>query len=173
MTRVLVDIGQTVGSLVPPWAIPIVIGVLAVVLLPAWLESVRSKQIKGAVRRMVRADPAERDRLYARAFGLAAQRRGRLVGLIQEGLRYGQHAVVHEGLARLQAIPRAREDVARLRERIDKPGQRFRDPVEAAVRIEGLLAQGLHVAAEEQLAEALTAFPRDPDLHSLQARLAR
>ncbi len=172
MFRIFSDIGQVLTSLIPGWAIPIVLGVFGVGMLPFWLESVRSKQIKGAVRRMVRADEASRAQLVERALSLAGARRLRLIGLVQESIRYGQHALIEEGLARLEAIPRGKVDAEALRGRIRKPGQRFRDPIEASVRIEKLLGMELYVAAQEQLEEALDRFPDDPELHTLSTQLA-
>ncbi|HHO51961.1 MAG TPA: hypothetical protein ENK18_14035 [Deltaproteobacteria bacterium] len=172
MFRIFSDIGQVLTSLIPGWAIPIVLGIAGVLAVPFWIESVRSKQIKGAVRRMVRADGPTRRQLAHRALSLAGQRRLRLIGLVQEAIRYGQHALIEEGLARLTSDPHGHRDAEALRARIRKPGQRFRDPIEASVRIEGLLQQELFVAASEQLDEALGRFPTDPELLHLQRRLS-
>lgn len=171
MTRILTDVGALVTSLIPAWALPFVLVGLGVLLLPPWIESVRSKQIKGAIRRMIRADDALRPGLADRALSLAGQRRLRLIGLVQEAIRYGQHRLVEAGLTRLEAHPNGRADAAKLRERIEAPRIRFRDPVEAVVRIGRLMEQGLVVAAEEHLEVALHQFPDEPELRDLCARL--
>ncbi|MBX2797075.1 MAG: hypothetical protein KTR31_05390 [Myxococcales bacterium] len=171
MFRIFSDLGQVVTTLVPPWALPFVAGGFLLLLLLPWLESVRGKQIKGAIRRMVRAPESEHSALARRALDLAGTRRGRLIGLVQEAIRYGQHSLVKEGLARLEADPVGRSHAAKLRERIEKPAIRFRDPIEASVRIEGLLGEGLVVAAREQLDVALAHFPTDPELEALSRRV--
>ena len=164
MTRIFSDVGQLLTALIPPWALPFVLVAIGVALVPPWIESVRSKQIKGALRRMVRAEPEEQKRLADWALDLAGQKRTRLIGFVQEAIRYGHRDLVEEGLLRLEAHPRAHEDALKLRERVQGPRPRFRDPVEASVRIEGLLDQGLLVGAEEQLSLALGQFPDHPDL---------
>lgn len=171
MMRIFADLNQLMQALVPAWAMPYVLGVLALAAVPLWAESVRGRQIKGAIRRMVRADPDDRPILTSRALGLAGTRRGRLIGLIQEAIRYGQTDLVTQGLARLEAHPRGRADAAALRARVAPAPPRFRDPVEASVRIGRLVDQGLVVAADELLVHARSQFPSDPDLEVLQERL--
>lgn len=171
MFRIFTDVGQVLNSLVPGWAIPVVLGVAGVLMLPPWLESVRSKQIKGAVRRMVRADEALREQLSDRALALAGHRRLRLIGLVQEAIRYGQRELIEAGLVRLESDPRGRRDAQALRDRIRKPGQRFRDPTEASVRVSALIEAELFVGAQEQLDEALERFPDDPELLQLREAL--
>ncbi len=173
MFRIFSDLGQALSTLVPPWALPWVLVAIGAAAVPLWLESVRGKQIKGAIRKMVRASDGERPALAERALSLAGASRGRLIGLVQEALRYGQPALAEQGLARLEAHPRGRQDAAHLRARVEKPGAKFRDPFEASVRIERLIDEGLRVAAEEQLEEALAHFPRDEELLALRARLSQ
>ena len=172
MTRILVDIGQTVSSIVPPWAMPFVLGAVALVLLPPWFESVRSKQIKGAIRRMVRAEPSLRQSLAERALHLAGTRRIRLLGLVQEAHRYGQHELLENGLKLLAQSERGRADAQRIRDQYAPAPPVLRDPLEAVVRVESLLQQGLVVAAREQLDAAVRKFPNDPDLKRLENRVA-
>ncbi len=172
MFRIVTDLQGLVFQVVPPWAVPLVIGALVALAAPFWLENVRQKQIKGAVRRMVRADYEERPALVERALGLAGQRRIRLIALVQEAIRYDQRALRDEALGRLEQVKGGKTDAAELRKRVEKPRTRYRDPVEAAVRVEGLLDEGLLVAAREQLDEARSAFPDDPELDRLDQRLA-
>ena len=44
--------------------------------------------------------------------------------------------------------------------------------MEAVVRVEGLLTEGLVEAAREQLGEARATFPEDGELKALESRLA-
>lgn len=173
MTRIFTDLAGVVGQFVPPWAIPIVLVGVAVVALPAWLESVRSKQIKGFVRRMVRANEPERVALADHALRMAGEKRLRLVGLALEALRYDQRALRDQALARLDQHPKGRLDAKKLRERFEKPAVRFTDPLAAHVRVERLLREGLVVGAAEQLEAARLQFPTDPDLLRLATDVER
>ncbi|MEO0603399.1 MAG: hypothetical protein AAF211_18310 [Myxococcota bacterium] len=171
MTRIFTDLAGLVGQVVPAWALPFVVAGLALVALPPWLESVRGKQIKGCVRRMVRADDRERAALSDRALHLAGARRLRLVGLALEAMRYDQRLLRDEALARLQQHPKGRVDAKKLRQRFEKAPVRFSDPLAAQVRVERLLDEGLVVGACEQLTAALRQFPDDPELLRLSAEL--
>lgn len=171
MTRIFTDLAGLVGQLVPPWAIPFVLAAVAALALPPWLESVRGKQIKGTVRRMVRADERERAHLATRALELAGHKRIRLVGLALEALRYDQRLLRDRALARLESHPKGRVDAVKLRERFEKPAIRFDDALTAQVRVERLLDQGLVVGAAEQLTAARHQFPHDPELAALQTRV--
>lgn len=151
----------------PPWVL-VGFGVIGVVTLgPRWAESVRDKQIRGLVRRMVRADPQERKRLTELVTRIAGTHPRRLEATVHHAIQYDQRALRDSALATLHATGAAREQVKRLRAKIEKPPTKFRDPIEAAVRIEQLFQNGLVDAAREQLDVALSAFPADPELVSL------
>lgn len=167
MVRGVSDVVSGLLVIFPPWVLIAAGLVLVVALGPRWIESMRDKQIRGLVRRMVRADRSERARLSALVTEIAGNRAGRLVATIHHAIHYDQRALRDAALARLEAGGQAPDDVERLRARIEKPPPRFRDPIEAAVRIEQLLRDGLVVAAQEQLRAALAAFPADPDLNAL------
>jgi hypothetical protein len=167
----MAGLGQLLRSLsevVPMRTLAIVVLVVAILALPAWLETVRERQLRGAVRRMVRADPDQRAALVDRALTLAALVPRRLTVLAGEAIRYDQRDVRDRALA---ALEEAGGDTRALRARIERPKVRFRDPVEAVVRIEGLVAEGLVEAAREQLAEARSTFPDDPELALLETTL--
>jgi len=172
MFRIFSDLGGLVTQAVPAWALPFVLMGAALVALPLWMESVRNKQIKGALRRMLRAEGAERAQLADRALSLAGARRGRLITLIQEAIRYNLPAMRDAGLERLGAIPKAAEHVRALRRRTVREQRALRDPLEAVVRIEALLGEGLTVAAEEELGRALGAFPGDTELQRLRIEVS-
>jgi hypothetical protein len=151
----------------PPWVLGVV-GVVGVVTLgPRWIESMRDKQLRGWVRRMIRADADERQRLSDLVMEVAGSHPGRLSAVVHHAIHYDQRALRDRALAALAATGGAPEEVKRLRERIDKPRTKFRDPIEAAVRIEQLRQDGLLVAADEQLEIARAAFPGDPELEAL------
>jgi hypothetical protein len=154
--------------------LPVVVGIGvagAVVALPMWLESIRAKQIRGMVRRMVRADPPERQRLSAEVFRLAGVRARRLVLLAESAVKYDQRSLREAAVAALEASGGDPRDVQRLREVDRKPEARVVDPLAAAVRVEQLLDDGLVVAAREHLTAARRAFPADAELRALEERL--
>lgn len=164
----LSQIARTLSELVPLRTLLLVLLVLAIVALPLWVETVRERQLRGTVRRMVRADPEQRAALVERAISLAGRVPRRLSVLAGEAIRYDQRDVRDRAIVALEA---AGGDSRALRAKIERPKSRFRDPVEAAVRVDALLAEGLVEAAREQLAEARSTFPDDPDLVALESRL--
>ena len=164
----LVDIVRTLGALLPLRILAIACVVVLVLALPAWFENVRERQIRGTVRKMVRADPPIRASLEDKALELAGGKPRRLTVLAGEAIRYDQRSARDRALAALDA---SGADTKALRDRIDRPKVRFRDPVEAVVRIEALIADGLTEAARENLDAARRTFPDDPDLAALQDKL--
>lgn len=159
-------------TIFPLWML-VAMGVVAAIALgPRWIESMRDKQLRGLVRRMVRAEPDERQRLRDEITAIAGHRPGRLIAVVLHAIHYDQRGLRDAALATLDATGAAPADVKRLRARIEKPPPRFRDPIEAAVRIEQLFRDGLLVAAQEQLDAARASFPNDPDLLAIGARLA-
>lgn len=171
MVRGISDLFVALEQLLPlEWVIGIgVVG--AVLALPLWMESIRAKQIRGLVRRMVRADAAERQRLTGEVLRLAGTtpRRLQLVG--ESAVKYDQRALRERAIALLEQHGGDPRDVQRLREVDRKPPVRVTDPISAAVRVEQLLADGLVVAAREHLEAARRAFPADEELAALEQRL--
>ena len=166
------DLITALREIFPPWVL-VTLGAVALVTLgPRWIESMRDKQLRGLVRRMIRADASERTRLREQILGLAGQRPGRLVAVVFHAIHYDQRNLRDTALRTLEATGAAPADVSRLRARIEKPPTRFRDPIEAVVRIEQLFRDGLVVAAHEQLSVARAAFPGDPDLQAIAEREA-
>jgi hypothetical protein len=170
MSRAIGDLINTLTMLVPLRVLIVVAVLLAVSAAPLWMESVRDRQLRGLVRRCVRAEHTQRDTLVAEVLRIAADRPSRLRTVVHAATQYDQRDLHHRALAALEATGKAAEDVKRLRQRIEKPPITFRDPLEAVVRVEALLGAGLRVGAQEHLAAALRAFPRDPDLEGLRAR---
>ncbi|MEZ4237864.1 MAG: hypothetical protein R3F59_17290 [Myxococcota bacterium] len=120
--------------------LPVVIGIAAVAVvlgLPMWVESIRGRQINGLVRRMVRAEPAERQQLAQQALVLAGTRPRRLLLVAEASVKYDQRRLREaavDALARHGGDPR---DVPAARRRPQAvpqgagPGGR-RDPHRAA-----------------------------------------
>ena len=170
MSRAIGDLINALTTLVPLRMLVVIAVLLAVSAAPFWMESIRDRQLRGLVRRCVRAEEGPRDALVAEILRVAADKPNRLRTVAQVALHYDQRDVHDRALAALEATGKAAEDVKLLRQKVEKPPIRFRDPLEAVVRVEALLDAGLRVGAQEQLDAALKAFPRDPDLERLQAR---
>lgn len=164
----LSTLARMLGDLLPPRFLFPALAVLILLMLPSWYENMREKQIRGVVRRMVRAEPVERDALYSQALELAGQKRRRLHTLAGEAIRYDQRALRDRALVLLEQTG-GREEARTLRQKIEPVRSRYRDPVEAAIRIETLLADGLTEAADEQLRLARAQFPGDAELEALAA----
>lgn len=167
MFRGLGDIFQTLGSLLPPWALALVALLLAVVAGPSWFDNVRIKQVRGRIRKMLRATTAERVPLAEQALVLAAARPARLVALVREAHKYDLRDLRDEALRRLHRTGRAPEDVRVLRELVQPKKPTYRDPLQAVVKVERLLGLGLVVGAREELELALAQHPEDADLQAL------
>lgn len=171
MSRVIGDLLSTFSLFVPMRWLVAALVVLVVIAVPFWLESVRDRQVRGLVRRLVRAGPEERSALERRILDLAGLRPGRLRAMVEAASRYDQRSLRDQGIALLDQAG-ARDDARRLREAVAPKKRRFVDAIEAAVHIEQLLEEGRSVAASEQLAEALEAFPDDEELRGLERRLS-
>lgn len=153
-----------------PWKLVVGVGVaLAFVAVPYWFETVREKQLRGQVRRMVRAEQHERVRLVEETFGLAGDRASRLARLVEAGRHYDQRDVVERALGELHKVdaPLA----VRLQSQLAPPRPKARDGLEVAVRVEALLASGMGDRAREVLEEGLRDHPADPELTALRDRL--
>jgi hypothetical protein len=153
-----------------PWKVVVAVGVtLAVLALPSWMETVRERQLRGQVRRMVRAEQSERAALVERSMTLAGERPSRLARLVEAGRHYDQRDLVDRALGRLEVVdPR---EAARLRSLGAPPKPRARDPLEVVVRVESLLASGMTSRAREVLDEGLREHPADAELVALRSRI--
>lgn len=172
MLRGIADLLNGLALFLPFKVFVGVVVFVAVAAVPIWFETVRDKQIRGIIRRMIRADKDERSSLAASALDLAGKSPRRLGTLVRQAIHYDQRALRDEALAVLEATGKAPADVAHLRAMIAPKAAKFRDPIEATVRIEQLIEQGLHVAAREQLTAARASFPEDPDIAALERRLS-
>lgn len=169
-------LGQLVKALASIVPAPVAIGigvVLAVALAPRWLQSVRERQLRGLVRRMIRADPPERESLRAEAFALAGTDVERLRVLLLAAVKYTQRPVIDGVIAAFDARGDAigAREGAWARELVEPRRAKYRDPVEAVLKIERLIASGLLAAAAEQVAIARDVFPEDEEIAALAAKI--
>ena len=171
MAGAIAQLVEALSWFVPLRTIVVALVVLAAIASPFWFESVRDRQIRGAVRRMVRAEPRQRAAIAEQVMRLAGRRPGRLVAACDAAIKYDLRDLRDRALAALVEAGAPQADLKRLRALVDKPVVRWRDPLEAVVRIEALLDAGLRVGAQETLEQARAAFPGDPDLARLAARV--
>ena len=163
--------------------------VTAVLWLPWWLQAllaaavvlwiaprfgyrIRSKQVREAIRRRVRAAPSERDALAERALERAGHDPELLAELVREARKRTQLDLVGEGLTRLVITPEGRRLAQSLRSEQARPTGEVVHPWESEARIRALLDAGAHEAARARLDEALERFPDSEDLRALRAELA-
>ncbi|MCA9494464.1 MAG: type II secretion system protein [Myxococcales bacterium] len=167
MARVLGQLVETLSMFMPLKVVLGIVAILGLLAAPFWLESVRDRQIRGTVRRMVRAERQERDALAHRVLSLADGKPGRLRTIVEAATRYDQRDLRERTLALMEKGPGAR-DAVRFRETTTVKRWRPRNPLEAVVRVEALRAEGMEAAAEEHLQIALETFPDDPELLALR-----
>ncbi len=171
--RLIPELLETIALVLPPWALVLVGVAVLAVGIPAWLHWMRTKQIRGALRRLVRArDDADRAEHLARALSLASGRPRRLVFLVEEAIRLGLKPIWRRLLEELEETGAPPADVRRLKEKVEAAPKRGGHPLEEAVIIERMWSEGLEAAARERLDEVRGRFPEDPDLAALEERLA-
>lgn len=170
MVRGFGEVLQSLGMLLPPWAVAAVGGGLLLLMLPAWVDNMRVKQIRGTIRRMVRADEASRDALAERALRLARRRPTRLESVVERANHYQQLELRRRALQTLRRVDPEKAEYLLERIERDKPKQVFH-PIEVVVRVERLLAEGMVDAAAARLDEALDRYPDDPDLLALRQKV--
>ncbi len=172
MFRGIGDIVGILQSALPPWAMAWIAVVIVLWGGPAWFDNVRGKQIRGRIRKMLRADGPDARRAYAEeALVLAGERARRLVTLIREAHKYQLHDLRDRAMERLRESGGSPADVEVLDKLVLPESKAAPTSLEAVVRVEKLLDAGLVVGAEEQLVAALERFPRDPELQRLRSRV--
>lgn len=174
MFRGITDILQVLGQLVPT---PVLIAIVVVgmaLATPAWLRSVRTRQMKGKLRTAARAhSEVEREAAVEAAFRLSGGRPRALVDLAERAMQNGQMDVWKRALAELEATGKLELDLIRLRRKTAPPDKRPRDPLQAAVRIDRLIEAGLIVGARETLDALVESHPDSPELYELEVRISR
>ena len=171
MLRMIPELFSTLGELLPAWALGLIALLLAILVVPAWIRSVRAKQIRGALRRAVRVTGDAREREIRAAFDRAGDRPRSLLVLVETGLKMGLPDAWKPALRRLESRGDLLEDTARIRANLERERKESRHPVEIVVRVEELVAHGLDDLAASTLAEGLERFPEDADLLALSRRL--
>lgn len=167
-------ISDILGSLFLVLPAPIVYGLAALIgllLLRPWLRNVRAKQIRGKVRRMVRADDALRHRLAEEAFRTARSNADHMYLLAFEARKRSFPALYQRALDALHAHPKGRPLAAKLTEQVAPERSPTRHPAEWIAIIETMLDNGVYEGARLRLTEALEQHPSHPALLSLPKRI--
>lgn len=171
--RGLGDIVQVLFLLLPPWAIGVLAVVLAILVVPRLAYRIRSRQVREAVRRMIRATPEARVQHEARAFERAGDDVALLAELAREARKRSLPGVQAKAVARLEGTPAGRKEAKAFAAETAKPTVGPMHVLERRIRIERLLDAELWEAARLQLDEGLRATPDDAGLRALADRLAR
>ena len=169
--RAISDILSSLFLVLPA---PVVYGlavVIGLLLLRPWLKNVRAKQIRGRVRRMVRADDAQRDKLAAEAFRTARGNADHLYLLAFEARKRSFPALYQQALDALQAMPEGRRLASQLNEQVAPEKSPTRHPAEWIAIIETMIDNGVYEGARLRLAEALDQHPSHPALLALPKRI--
>lgn len=161
---------QALQAMLPPWALALVGVVFAVWFARGFRFRTRSRQIRGLIRRRVRASPLEAEALLQHALRVAGDDATLLGEVAREARRRTQPDGWLRALARLEQVPGGPAEVARVR-RLEGLDPKPLDAHEEADRVANLLDQGLADAARARLDEARARFPADPRLDALAARL--
>lgn len=172
MFRVVPDMLDALGMVLPPWAVGLVLACIAALMVPGYLYWVRSRRVKGLLRALGRAstDP-QRARLADEAMALATGRPRVLVALADDAHRLGMNVLRDRAMAELQVSGAAPEDFRRLLRLVRRDAPPPMHPVEEAVFVERMITEGLLAAARQRLEPARARFPEDPELAELEARL--
>ncbi len=159
---------QSLGEGLPLPILAALAATLVIWLGPAWWNSLRTREIRGLVRRIGRGESVPA--LTARAFRIAGSRPDRLALLAAEANRRGLQPLREAAFAALTEVDPARAASERVGQAPPKGAQEAH-PLAAVVAIEGLIAAGAWEAAGARLASARARFPDDPELAALADRI--
>lgn len=167
MGRGIGEVINTLMSLLPPWAVAIIAGVILVAAIPGLIHNARSKQIRSAIRRRVRAMPPEQRTLADRAI----ERAGRDIHLFalvaKEARKRSMPDLYQRALEGMEALDGGRALATEIRA---ETAPKKLDPIhvlEAVARVRVMLEEGAVEAASARLDEALDLYPGDPELLAL------
>ncbi len=164
------DIFKLLTAMLPPWALALLVVVVLVLALPGWNYSTRTKQVKNAVRRMVRAAPGERESLRARAFERAGEDAHLLALVAREARKRSLPRVYDEALRRLDAHSTLSSEADKVRAEVAAPKLEPLHADEVVIRVQALLDEGAVLAARSRLLEALQQHPEHAELQALLQR---
>jgi hypothetical protein len=163
----LVGLVQQIAAFVPPWVTALLVVALAAWGIPGFLWSVKTKQIRERVRRMIRATPEGRARALDEAMAIAGDDVVLVTLLAREARRLEQVAAADRALRHLEGLPGGSAEAVKLRATAARPPTPTGHALGEAFAVRALLDEGLPRAASARWEAARTAFPGDPHLEAL------
>lgn len=168
-------LGQLVHAawaLLPHWAFWVLAALGAVWFARGWRFRNRNRSVTEAVRRLVRAEAADREVLTRRALTDAGDDPDLLATLVREARKRSLPVLERHGLDKLATVPAGGPVLARLRaEATREHPAAGADALLWSLRVETMLADGLDEAARAALAEGLERWPTSAELRALEVRL--
>jgi hypothetical protein len=171
MGRGLSDLVNTLFVMLPTQVVIVVMVIGAALLFPGWLFSMRSKQIRGLIRRRVRAAGDERAELADEAMLIANEKGPLLIALAREAIKMNQRHLFQRAITKLNELSLYSEETAELEASISRETQALLHPVEVLLATERLLNLGMNHAAKERVEEALQRFPDNEELLDAHTRV--
>lgn len=155
---------------------PVLVGgiVLAAVLgLPGFLKNIKSRQIRGAIRKVARATTRDTRKVAEDAtMAIAATDPHLLLQVAEESLRLNQRGLCERAVKGLEETGELHLHARRLRGELSPKAESHDQAIDALVAVRRLLDGGLTAQGRARLAEARARFPDDADLRDLEGRLA-
>ncbi len=168
ITGILDSLLKIAGITLEPWQAPLVVVVLALLLSPFIFRNQNTGKARRVLGRLATATTAvERAAIESEALALVEGNADGLVSLADVALQRGRSELARACLARVGALGTRPNDVRRLTRALDGDFPVTVD--EVVVRLDGQLAAGLTVAAEETLARAERTWPGHPALARFRA----
>jgi len=158
------------GVTLAPWAIPAVIALAFLAMLPWLQQNHRLQRARSLVQAIASEREVDREALRAAALALVADHPMGLVGLADEALRQGLNDLARAALVQLKTHGKPVRDIHRLHAVIHGPPPAHLEGELAA--IEKLLRNSMRSAARERLQRALRTWPDAPELSALAAAQA-
>jgi hypothetical protein len=161
---------RALGVHTEPWVLPAVGFAVVLVLSPFALVNQRTARARRVLQRAAQAGGAERERLEREAMAEVAGRPDGLIVIAEDALKAGRGALAREAVAQLRATGKRPSDLRRLERELDGPAQAAgpKTPLEAALKVERLLAAGMREPAREALEAARRKWPEDADLAGME-----
>ncbi len=155
----------------PPWAVALLVGLIALAALPGLRFSLRTKRVRALVRQLVRAEPLRRRQLEEALFATAGTHPDLLATAARDARRRNLLAVHAEAMRRLAQTPRGHRLAAAVRAEFTADDAPPADPLLRLASVRAALDAGTPEVARARLVEARAAFPNDPRLAALDEAL--
>lgn len=171
MKQLLDLIPTMLGVSLPPWAVPVALLMLGLILWPLIRGNLRTDEARKLVRRAARERGPERERLGREALRNVEGRPTGLLVVAEAAHAAGMDELAKDALRRLRATGKMPEHVLRLERAVfgHQPGT----PEEALLTIERLLESGAVAAARERWRAARQRWPGHVELNAIGERIPR